>query len=152
MIGQDVDVAALAELRPGASADALAAAMGAGWKAPLPHEEGWVKTAALTHGFMARLDADGRIATLDFQEPFPSATTVLGLHLGMPPDAAKAIMPKLMMFHSTEAHGAEYYAAGLPGGYRLGAEFRWGKLYKIALFDLNAKYPDKTAVPYPAAA
>ena len=56
------------------------------------------------------------------------------------------------MFHSTAAHGAEYYAAGLPGGYRLGAEFHWGKLHKIALFDLNAKYPEKTAVPYPAPA
>ena len=152
MIGQDVDVVALAALRPGASADALAAAMGAGWTAPLPHEEGWVKAVALTHGFTARLDVDSRVATLDFQAPFPSATTVLGLHLGMSPDAAKAIIPKLMMFHSTEAHGAEYYAAGLPGGYRLGAEFRWGRLFKIALFDLNAKYPDKTAMPYPAPA
>ena len=64
--------------------------------------------------------------------------------------AARGVVPKLVVFHSTAAHGAEYYAAGLPGGYRLGAEFHWGKLYKVALFDLNAKYPEKIAVPYPA--
>jgi hypothetical protein len=148
----DVDVAALAELRPGATAQALVAAMGARWKPPAPHEQGWVKAAALTHGFTARLDIDGRVASLDFQEPFPLTTTIAGLHLGMSAKAARDVVPNLVMFHSTAAHGAEYYAAGLPDGCRLGAEFHWGKLHKVALFDLNAKYPEKTTVPYPAPA
>ena len=147
----DVDVAALAELRPGASAAALIAAMGARWKPPASHEQGWIKAATLTHGFTARLDIDGRVGSLDFQEPFPSTTAIAGLHLGMSARAAREVVPNLIMFHSTDAQGAEYYAAGLRGGCRLGVEFHWGRLCKIALFDLNAKYPEKTAVPYPAA-
>ena len=148
----DVDVAALAELRPGAPGAALVAAMGARWKPPAAHEQGWVKAAALKHGFTARLDVNGRVASLDFQEPFPPTTTIAGLRLGMSANAARGVVPKLVMFHSTAVQGAEYYAAGLPGGYRLGAEFHWGKLYKIGLFDLNATYPEKIAVPYPAPA
>lgn len=147
---KDVDLAALAALRPGAPADALAAALGAGWKPPRPHEEGWVNAAAVTHGFTARLDVNGRVASVDFQAPFPAATAVLGLNLGMSREAVKSIVQNLTMFHRTDAQGAEYYAAGLAEGYRLGAEFHWGKLIKIALFDLNAKYPEKTAWPYPA--
>jgi hypothetical protein len=146
----DVDVAALAELRPGVHATALVAAMGARWKQPALHEEGWVKAAMLTHGFTARLDINGRVASLDFREPFPATAAIAGLRLGMSAKAARDVVPKLIMFHSTAAQGAEYYAAGLPGGYRLGAEFHWGKLFKIALFDLNAKYPENAAVPYPA--
>ena len=148
----DVDVAALAALRPGASAAALVAAMGARWKPPASHEQGWIKAATLTHGFTARLDIDGRVASLDFQEPFPPTSAIAGLRLGMSVEAARNVLPKLVMFHSTEAQGAEYYAAGLPDGCRLGVEFHWGKLYKIALFDLDAKYPEKTPVPYPAPA
>jgi hypothetical protein len=148
----DVDVVALAALRPGVSADVLAAALGATWKPSLPHEEGWVRAAAQTHGFTARLDVNDCVASVDFRAPFPAATAVLGLNLGMSPEAAKAVVPKLTMFHRTDAQGAEYYAAGLPEGYRLGAEFHWGKLFKIALFDLNARYPDKKAWPYPAPA
>jgi hypothetical protein len=146
----DVDVAALAELRPGAPAAALVAAMGARWELPARHDQGWVKAAMLTHGFTARLDVNGRVASLDFREPFPVTTAIAGLHLGMSAKAARDVVPKLIMFHSTAAQGAEYYAAGLPGGYRLGTEFHWGRLFKVALFDLNARYPEKTPVPYPA--
>lgn len=146
----DVDVAALAELRPGAPGVALIAAMGARWKPPAAHEQGWVNAAALKHGFTARLDISGRVASLDFQEPFPSTATIAGLHLGMSASAARDALPRLVMFHSTEAQGVEYYAAGLPDGCRVGLEFHWGKLYKIALFDLNAKYPAKAPVSYPA--
>lgn len=146
----DVDVAALAALRPGAPAAALIAAMGGRWKPPAAHEQGWVNAATLTYGFTARLDIDGRVAMLDFQEPFPCTEAILGLQLGMSPAAVLAVVPKLVMFHRSAAQGAEYYAAGLPDGYRLGAEFHWGKLYKIALFDLAAKYPEKTTVPFPS--
>jgi len=152
MAESDVDVAALAALRPGAPAAALIAAMGARWKPPALHEQGWVKSATLTHGFTARLDIDGRVASLDFQEPFPSTSAIAGLHLGMSAGAACDAVPNLVMFHRTGTQGAEYYAAALPGGHRLGAEFHWGKLYKITLFDLAAKYPEKTPVPFPAPA
>lgn len=148
----DVDVVALAALRPGASAAALIAAMGARWKPPALHEQGYVNAATLKHGFTARLDVDGRVAALDFLEPFPSTTPILGLHLGMSSKAALAVVPRLVMFHRTGAQGADFYAAGLPGGYRLGLEFHWGKLYRVSLFDLAAKYPDKVPVPYPAPA
>jgi hypothetical protein len=145
----DVDVAALAELRPGVPPPALVAPRGPRCKPPAPHDQGWVKAAMLTHGFTARLDINGRVASLDFREPFPATAMIAGLHLGMSAKAAREVVPKLIMFHSTAAQRAEYYAAGLPGGYRLGAEFHWGKLFKIALFDLNARYPEKTPVPYP---
>jgi uncharacterized protein DUF6892 len=146
----DVDVAALAALRPGAPAAALVAAMGARWKPPAPHDEGLVKSATLTHGFTARLDIENRIGSLDFLEPFPATGVIAGLYLGMSVEAARAALPKLVMFHRTEAHSAEYHAAGLPDGCRLGAEFHWGKLRKITLFDLAAKYPEKTVLPFPA--
>ncbi|MBX9773311.1 MAG: hypothetical protein K2Y71_02770 [Xanthobacteraceae bacterium] len=148
----DVDVAALAELRPGAPVAALVAAMGARWRPPVPRDQGWVRAATSTHGFTARLDINGRVGSLDFQEPFPATTPIAGLYLGMSARAACDAVPKLVMFHRAAAQGAEYSAAGLAGGCRLGAEFLGGKLHKIALFDLTARYPDKVAVPYPAPA
>lgn len=111
-----------------------------------------MKALAATQGFTARLDVDGRIGALEFQEPFPSASAILGLRIGIAPAAAVAVLPKLVMFHRSKVHGVEHYAAGLPDGCRLGAEFRWGKLVKVSLFELDAKYPDELARLYPAPA
>jgi hypothetical protein len=52
-----IDVAALAQLRPGMPMSRLSQALGAHWRPLTSEDEGWVKTAHdLENGFSARVD------------------------------------------------------------------------------------------------
>jgi hypothetical protein len=147
-----IDFAALAALRPGEAREALVAALGSRWRPPAPHEEGRVKAIARAHGFLAQLDVAGHLASLLYTEPFPADVEILGLHMGMSPEAALAVLPQLTFSRRMDAHDAAFYSTALSDQYRMGAQFRWGKLYQVSIFAPGAVYPAKRPMAYPAPA
>ena len=78
----DVDLEALARLRPGAPAAALQPALGRHWRAPAPHKSGLVDIVENSHGFIARLDIDGIVREVIYSWRFDGRPFIDSLPLG----------------------------------------------------------------------
>ena len=147
-----VSFSPLAALRPGEARDALAAAMGARWRPPAPHDAGRVKAIAHTGGFEARLDVTGHIVYLVFRPPFPADPLIAGLRLGMSQQAALAAVPKLALSDRSPISAATRYVVDFSDHYRMVAEFHGDELYSVWFFVRDAVYPQKQPMVYPAPA
>lgn len=145
-----VDVAALAALRPGMPVSRLAAAMGSSWAAPLPYKGGKVDLLENSHGFVARIDANGLIGSLDFDHRFRHR--VGNLANGMTLPQVKEAMPDLEIGGEVPMMaGVRFSLKRFPDGYTLRVRTTLATVNDIAYFNPTAAYVEPTAPPYPAA-
>lgn len=146
-----VDVAALAALRPGLPVSRLAAAMGSSWAAPPPYKGGQVDLLENSHGFVARIDANGLIGSLDFDHRFRHR--VGNLANGMTLPQVKEAMPDLEIGGDVPMMaGVRFGLKRFPDGYTLHVRITSATVTDIAYFNPTADYVEPTAPPYPAAA
>jgi hypothetical protein len=82
--------AALANLRPMMSVQALADAMGDAWRCSIVHPDGHFWPGEIDE-VTVRLDDQGRIGSLSFYLKFPNDLFIDGLHIGMPFQAVRAL-------------------------------------------------------------
>jgi hypothetical protein len=147
----EVDVAALAALRPGMPAAALQAAYGASWRPPAAHQQGMVDVIENSHHFRARLDVNGVIGEVAYRRQFDPARTIERLHMGMTLEAARLARPGLVLSVLHGGPPTQYGTETLAEGSRLYVEFRFGRLQAIAIVRPGTVYDPKRPVPYPVA-
>jgi hypothetical protein len=92
--GAAIDEAALATLRPGMPASALAAICGPHWDDVKPDQDGWI-VKLVDVGFTARVDNKGVIGKVGFSGKFPNTILVERLRLGMSFEDVLAAYPSL---------------------------------------------------------
>ncbi len=146
----DVDMEALARLRPGAPTSALQAALGRHWSPPLPDHAGFVFSIRDTHHFIARIDLDGIVGAVSYFEHFDAGLSIDGLRRDMSLEEVRALHPemKIMTF------------GGEPTGWLKPSDhmsvmliFTSGKLTRVSIEDRRAVFWDKgPPPPYPAMA
>ncbi len=136
------DMQALGALRPGDPAEKLAAAVGSRWRAPLPHEGGWVRYLDRSFHVTARLDRAGRLGRIEFRGNFDPEVSIAGLRVRMPEAELAAVAPDLHLSKLPEG-GAPYRfgSRDLPNGARQFVETGYGKVQRIQLSHPKAAYP-----------
>lgn len=152
-MSQDLDPAALAALRPGASAADVNTLLTAA-------QRGTVRPGGLFHdeeiGFLVRIDIAGRIGSMTFARKFPQHLVIEGLQVGMTLAAARAARPTL--HHDRDqsygdvaiVHWTDELAAGLV----LMANLHNGNILSIGIEKPGAlyrkpppRYPQPAGIP-----
>lgn len=147
----DVDTKALGALRPGDSADKLAAAAGRLWRTPRPEEAGRITYLDEHVRFKARLDRQNRIGELSFELTFDPTADVAGARMRMTEaDLAKAL-PSLNITELPMTGGA--YRAGhldLGQGATMMVQVGHGRVTRIAMHKFpEPDYPEIGPLPLP---
>jgi hypothetical protein len=149
----DVDLKALARLRPGAPASALQAALGSRWRASAPHQGGLVDIVENSHGFTARLDIDGIVREVRYGWRFDHRPFIDGLRIGMKLDEAITARPDIRIDKPIGRSGPPWFGgARLSDTLRLDLTFGYESLSKVEFITENAVYPSEGPPPYPAMA
>lgn len=149
-MADEVDVAALARLRPGMPVSALEHALGSRWVPPAPHREGRVDAVARTHGFQARVDRAGSIGEVVFQHDFPPTAEIDGLRMGMKAQEVARARPDIPL--PPEANHMRFVSVRSPTGVEFRARIAMDALGMVAFVDPAAVYPEKLPFRYPAPA
>ncbi len=148
----DVDLGALARLRPGVPASALQAALGSRWRAPAPHQGGLVDIVENSHHFTARLDVKGIVGEVRYLRQFDERLSIDGLRIGMNLDEVKAARPDIRIGEIMKGGPMRYGAVRLPDKLWLALAFSNDTLHQISLWTDGAVYTSKQPPAYPAAA
>lgn len=135
----ELDLAALAALRPGMAAAALNAILARA-------QRGTVRPGKMFYGeqegFLARVDIDGRIGSVTLAAKFPEGIAVEGLHVGMPLAVARAVRPALR-HERDETYGAitvAHWAETLADGLRVQINIRDGRILSIMIEEPRTVY------------
>lgn len=148
----DINLKALARLRPGAPASALQAALGRHWRAPAPHKGGLVDIVENSHGFIARLDIDGIVREVIYSWRFDGRPFIDGLRIGMTLDEVKAAQPDIRIDKPPAGGPPRTGVVGLSDTLRLHLYFSNDSLRAIWFLTIDAVYPPEGPPPYPAMA
>ncbi|MFN7093159.1 MAG: DUF6892 domain-containing protein [Allorhizobium sp.] len=143
------DVEALAALRPGMPISAVQKAMGSVWRAPAPHQGGFIDILERTVGVIVRIDREGLIGEIEFNSRFMH--TVAGVPMGIPLADLTAVVPDINIGEESKlTRGARFATKRLPEGL-LTAHITFDTVYGISIANPEAQYIEPTAPPYPAA-
>jgi hypothetical protein len=148
----DVDLAALARLRPGAPASALETALGRRWRAPAPHQGGLVDIVENSHHFKARIDVGNVVREVRYFRLFDSRFSIEGLRIGMTLEEVRAARPDIEIGAIMVGGPMRYGSLRLPGTIRLTLMFSNDFLHEISFWTEDAVYPPEGPPTYPAAA
>ncbi|WP_246622819.1 DUF7256 domain-containing protein [Rhizobium laguerreae] len=148
---ENVDVAALAALRPGMPMAKVEAAMGSTWKPPAPHKGGKIDLLENSHGFVAWIDRNGLIGMLDYDHRF--LHPVGEIAMGMKIEEVLAAMPSLEIGDDLPMmRGVRMGVRRFPEGYTLRVRLTLETVNEIGFSNPAAEYPEPTEPSYPAAA
>jgi hypothetical protein len=92
-LNENVDVAALAALRPGMPMAKVEAAMGPAWRPPAPHKGGKIDLLENSHGFVVWIDRNGLIGILDYDHRFRHPVGEITMEMTI--EQVRAAMPSL---------------------------------------------------------
>lgn len=148
----DVDLAALARLRPGAPASALRAALGRHWREPAPHQGGLLDIVENSHHFKARIGVDSIVREVRYLRQFDRRFSIDGLRIGMALQEVKAARPDIEIGAIMVGGPMRYGSLRLPGTTKLTLMFSNDFLHEIGFWAEDAVYPSKGPPPYPAMA
>ncbi len=146
--GSDVDLLALAAIRPGDRKEKLAAAVGARWLEPQPAIAGKVHYLEQDFGFTARLDRDDRVGEVSFKHNFDSTIPIDGLRVGMPEEDIAAALPALKLTELSQAVD-RFGVLALDGDAMLNVHVSHGRIMGIRIASESAVYPGKGPPPLP---
>ncbi|WP_245448326.1 hypothetical protein [Neorhizobium sp. T6_25] len=150
-LNDNVDVAALAILRPGMPMAKVEAAMGSAWKPPAPHKGGKIDLLENSHGFVAWIDQDGLIGMLNYNHRF--LHPVDGIAMEMKIEQVRAAMASLEIGDDLPMmRGVRMGVRRFPEGYTLRVRLTLETVNEIVFSNPEAEYPEPTEPPYPAAA
>ncbi|MCQ1574308.1 hypothetical protein NFO65_26635 [Neorhizobium galegae] len=150
-LNDNVDVAALAALRPGMPMTKVEAAMGSAWKSPAPHKGGKIDLLENSHGVVAWIDRDGLIGMLNYNHRF--LHPVSGIAMEMKIEQVRAAMPSLEIGDDLPMmRGVRIGVRRFPEGYTLRVRLTLETVNEIVFSNPEAEYPEPTEPPYPAAA
>ncbi|WP_448726740.1 DUF7256 domain-containing protein [Agrobacterium rosae] len=146
---QEVDVKALAALRPRMPVAAVEKAMGPKWRAPAPHKGGVVDVLQNTVGVVVRIDRNGLIGKIDFDSRFRE--TIAGIPMGMDLADLRKAVPELQIGEQSKVRkqtrlGTMHLAEGL-----LTTRISYDAVSEITISNPEAEYAELSAPPYPDA-
>ena len=148
----DKQFAALAALKLGQPADALATILGDAWRAPGKAEKGhfWLQVPILnlepSRPFYARITTDGTIGALGFYRDFPQNIAINGVSIGMPLESVRKIYPALLDYsqESNPKHGIDAYLTASPEGDTLVVLIKDGGVLALRLERSGSEYPGES--------
>ncbi|MFC0809003.1 DUF6892 domain-containing protein [Ensifer sp. P24N7] len=146
-----VNVAALADLRPGMPITKVEEAFGSAWKPLAPHKGGKIDLLENSHGFVAWIDRNGLIGMLNYDHRFqhPVGGIAMGLKIGQ----VRAAMPSLEIGDDLPMmRGVRMGVRRFPEGYTLCVRLTLETVNEISFSNPEAEYPEPTEPAYPAAA
>ncbi len=142
-----VDVAALAELRPGMPVAVVEKALGSVWRALAPHKGGFIDILENTYGVIIRIDRKGMVGMIEFNSRFKH--TIGGVPMGVELANIPTILPSMQIGDESKVlRGTRYGIMKLPEGV-LTAQIINGYVRQISISNPDADYIKPTAPPYP---